>query len=454
MNIQTPEPRFSWWRVLRLCTFQIGSAMGDILVTSIWNRIMIVNFGMPALPIGLLLSLRYLLSPLSLYAGFRSDNTPLFGYHRTSYIWIGRGLMVLSLPLLAMSVTRFDTNNNEAVGWVLALGSFFLYGTGTLLSGSPFLALVRDSMPKARQGIAISIVETGLIIFFALAGISFSLVLHDYSLAGFWELTIATMLIGGFFWVFAILGVEKRVTAQARKSAVKARAQFAEFRATFSTILADRRTRAFLGFLFVATAAAWMQEIILEPFGAQVLNATLAQTTRYSSYWQSATALVLVIAAIVWRKRRAESQVPIAQIGLGLMGLGMALMAAVSVLAQPSLVVLPLLVFGVGFGLYTFSGFQLLIVMTSDKAAGAYLGLWTVTILLSRGIGISLGSALRDVFVTFTGSPALGYALVFSVSALGLLASILLLLRVDIRGFARDTGRIAPAELPVLAADV
>ena len=39
---------FSVKRTLRLSSFHIGSAMGDILVTSIWNRIMISNFGIPA----------------------------------------------------------------------------------------------------------------------------------------------------------------------------------------------------------------------------------------------------------------------------------------------------------------------------------------------------------------------------------------------------------------------
>ena len=43
---ESAEP-FAIWHVIRLSTFQIGSAMGDILVTSIWNRIMISNFGIP-----------------------------------------------------------------------------------------------------------------------------------------------------------------------------------------------------------------------------------------------------------------------------------------------------------------------------------------------------------------------------------------------------------------------
>ena len=285
MNNESPEPRFSWWLVLRLCTFQIGSAMGDILVTSIWNRIMIVNLGFPALPVGLLIALRYLLSPLSLYAGFRSDRTPLFGLHRTWYIWLGRSLMVASFPLLGLSITLFDAARNDTLGWVIALLSFLLYGTGTLLSGSPFLALVRDAMPKARQGLALSVMETALILFFPIAAISYSILLKDYTLSGFWELVVITIAVGGFFWVFAIAGVEKRArVGRANPSAPQTTsAQFNAFRATFGQIWHDPRARAFMLFLAVATLAAWAQDAILEPFGAEVLKATLAQTTRYSS---------------------------------------------------------------------------------------------------------------------------------------------------------------------------
>ncbi len=450
------EPRFSWWVVLRLCTFQIGSAMGDILVTSIWNRIMIVNFGFPALPVGTLIALRYLLSPLSLYAGFRSDTTTFLGMKRTSYIWLGRALMMLSFPLLGFSITLFDASRNDSIGWVLAMISFLLYGTGTLLSGSPFLALVRDTMPKERQGLALSVVETALILFFPIAAISFSLILHEYTLAGFWELIGITALVGGFFWVFAIFGVEQRAVIHkaAEHKAEKTRAQFHEFRSTFVKIWQDPRARAFMLFLAVATFAAWMQDAILEPFGAEVLGATLAQTTRYSSTWQGATAIILILAAIVWRKRNPEQQTPIAQIGLAIMAIGMVWLALTSLTTIRWMVNPALLVFGIGFGLYTFSGFQLLVVMTSDKAAGAYLGLWTVTILLTRGLGIFSGGALRDGLYGLTQSHSLAYGIIFGLEGLGLALAILLLARVNIIGFARDTGRISTADAQVIGAEV
>ncbi len=495
--------------------------MGDILVTSIWNRIMIVNFGFPALPVGLLIALRYLLSPLSLYAGFRSDTTSFLGMKRTSYIWLGRALMVASFPLLGFSITLFDANKNDALGWIVACLSFLLYGTGTLLSGSPFLALVRDAMPKARQGIALSTVETALILCFAFVGISFSLFLKEYSLTGFWELIAVTAIVGGFFWVFGIAGVEKGALIQKAAEHTKetTRAQFQEFRATFTKIWQDARARAFMYFLIVAMIAAWAQEVILEPFGAQVLGATLEQTTRYSSYWQSGTAIILIFFALAyrirnrrlhwliaaiglgllglgrgvlgvttlailgividpawigigigatllsfglfsvlaekfWRERRAEHQAPISKIGLAIMGIGMVWLALTALTGIRWMVNPALLVFGIGFGFYTFSAFQLLVVMTSDRAAGAYLGLWTVTILLSRGLGFVAGSALRDGLYALTQSYPLAYGITFGLEALGLFVSILLLARVNIIGFARDTGRIAAADAQVIAGDV
>ena len=170
-NMMEQQRQFTFWRAMRLGSFHVGSAMGDILVTSIWNRILISNFGIPATPVGLLIALRYLLSPLSIWAGNLTDNKPLFGLRRTPVIWLGRGLMVFSLPFLGLSVWRLGSSSTDALGWLFAVLSSLMYGIGTLISGSSYLALVRESAPEERQGVAISVVETILIIFFAIAGI-------------------------------------------------------------------------------------------------------------------------------------------------------------------------------------------------------------------------------------------------------------------------------------------
>jgi BCD family chlorophyll transporter-like MFS transporter len=450
---QKSNPTFSFWRAARLSSFQIGSAMGDILVTSIWNRVMISNFGIPAAPVSLLIALRYLVAPLSLWAGFLSDTKPLFGLRRTPYIWLGRILMIISLPFLGLSLMLLGVNQNAVLGWTVATLSSLLYGIGTLISGSPFLALVRDSAPPEKQGLAISTVQTSLIVFFALFGIIFSLWMAVYEEPIFWQMVVATMLLGGFFWFFAIVGVEKRNSQQADD--LMEAAQQSSFSETLRKIWRDRRTRGFFFFLSLATMSAWMQDAILEPFGADVFAMPAGRTTRFNSYWQVATVIFLVGGMYLWRKRPPERQSKVASGGLLVMAAGMMLLAIVSLTGQVSLTEMSLFIYGAGFGLYTFGGLSLMAVMSSDQEAGAYLGLWTVSILVFKGVGTFLGGSLRDLFFLSIGLPAgLSYGLIFAVSAIGLLGAVIILAQVDVLGFARDVGRvISRTEAQIAGAD-
>lgn len=442
---------FTLGRALRLSSFQIGSAMGDILVTSIWNRVMISNFGIPAAPVSFLIALRYLLSPLSLYAGYLTDSHSLWGIRRTPVIWFGRCLMVLSLPLLGLSLMRLSGDTADVLGWVFATSSSLLYGIGTLISGSPYLALVRDSAPPEKQGLAISTVETVLIIFFAIVGIAFSVWMEVYNERIFWEMILATMIIGGFFWVFAIAGTEKRgnrTAAETTAARTNGRLQQGNFRTVLSTIWQDRRTRRFFLFLSLATMAAWTQDAILEPFGADVFQLAVSRTTRFNSYWQAATVLTLVGSAILWRRRPPEQQGRLTAVGLMTMAAGMGFLAGASLSAQVHLIEIALLLFGAGFGVYTFGGLSLMAVMSPDRNAGAYLGLWTISILVSKGLGTFAGGFLRDLLLLILQLPeTTAYGLVFTFSAAGLVAAVLILARIDILGYANQPG-VAPLSPP------
>lgn len=439
------QQRLRLGHILRLGSFHIGSAMGDILVTSIWNRILIVNYGIPAAPVSLLIALRYLLSPLSLWAGHFTDSHRLFGLRRTPLIWIGRASMVLALPVLGLSVVQLGESSTSVAGWALALASSLMYGIGTLLSGSPFLALVRDSVPESKQGLAIASVETLLIVFFAISGITFSIWMPEYSLQTFWQMILVTMAVGSFFWFFAILGVEKRrAPSAAEQAAAEERVATGEdgLASVLRGIWADRRTRLFFLFLSAATLSAWMQDAILEPFGADVFNLELGVTTRFNSYWQAATVVTLIGSNVLWRKRPPERQGSIAGAGLLTMTIGMLILTAAAFSGQRRLIEAGLLVFGAGFGVYSFGGLSLMAVMSPSLHAGAYLGLWTISVLVFKGLGTFAGGALRDVFLLSLGlRPGASYALVFVIAAAGLAGAAFILRRVDVLSFAADTGR-------------
>jgi len=438
---------YSIWRIFRLGTFQIGSAMGDILTAGVWNRIMISDFGIPAWPIGLLLALKYFLAPVSLWVGHRSDTIPLWGWFRTSYIWVGRGLMWLTFPLLGASTVMFEQDATDVVAWLVVTLSFLIYGLGTLISGSPYLALVRDSAPKEKQGIAIGIVETFLITSFPIVAIIFSRMLVTYNSALFWRLILFVMAVGGFFWIFSVAGAEKK---NRRWNVTRKIGERIDLKETFKMIWGDGRTRRFFLFLFVATFSAWMQDNILEPFGAEVFGWDVEQTTRLTAYWGTATVIVLIASFVIWRKRRPEEQSGVTRAGLVIMALGMALLVVSALSVNTSIFLIGLVVFGSGFGFYTFGGLSLMVVMSPDPNSGAYLGLWTVAILVSKGLGTFMGGVVRDVLLALGAPDGAAYGAIFALSAMGLFAAAVIISSLDIVGFVRDSGRYEIGELETL----
>ena len=437
------ERRFRTARTLRLGTFHIGSAMSDVLVSSVLNRVLISHFGFMAWPVALLLGLRYLLSPLSLWAGARSDISAAAPFGRTRFIWAGRALMMIGLGLIGISLAWFG--RGQAVpGWLIVIGGFLAYGVGGLISGSPFLALVRHSVPAGKQGMAIAIVETVLIACFPLAALGFGLLMEHYELRLFWRLVALTTGVGGLFWLVSIAGVERRVQAELRAAGEPVQPHDRPLRERLRTLLGDRSKIRFFLFLSVAAAAAWLQEAVLEPFGAEVLELSLGQTTRLNTVWLAPTLLTLVASMALWRNRPPERQGGIAGAGLCFMAAGMALLAAAA-FARMSVLVMPALIaYGAGFGVYTFGGLSLMAAMTTDQQAGAELGLWTIAQVVFRGVGIGAGGMIRDVGLVLGGSPAVAYGVVFAVASAGIVAAVAILTRVAEGLRARPGSAAAP----------
>lgn len=435
---ETVRP-FNIWRIFRLSTFQIGSAMADILTAGVWNRIMISDFGIPAWPVGLLLAMKYLLAPVSLWVGNRSDNIQFLGWYRTSYIWLGRGLLLLSFPFLGFGTVMLEKDTSDPQGWLSVILFFILYSIGIVLSGSPYLALVRDSAPKSKQGVAIGIVETMLISMFPIMAIIFSRMLVTYDAILFWRLLLFVMVVAGFFWFFSVAGAEKE---NHRWSTARKITQRVDLRGTFSRIWADACTRRFFLFLSVATFSAWMQDNVLEPYGAEVFGWNVERTTRLTSYWGTATVVVLVASMIIWRKRRPDEQTSTSRAGLIIMAAGMGMLAASAYMGSSFIFLAGLIVFGAGFGLYTFGGLSLMVAMSPDPHSGAYLGLWSVAILVSKGLGTLMGGVIRDLMLALGSMPEAAYGLIFIISAVGLLVAAALVSGLDVTGFVRNSENV------------
>ena len=82
----------NWRKVAQLTLVHVGVSITVLPIQSTLNRIMIADMGFPALLVGLLISLPYLLSPIQVMMGAWSDKTPIWGLHRSPWMVLG-GLM-------------------------------------------------------------------------------------------------------------------------------------------------------------------------------------------------------------------------------------------------------------------------------------------------------------------------------------------------------------------------
>ncbi|MCB0050789.1 MAG: PucC family protein, partial [Caldilinea sp.] len=66
-------------RVIQLSLVHVGVSLTVVPITGTLNRIMIADMGMPAVLVGMLVALPYLLSPLQVFVGNWSDRHPVWG---------------------------------------------------------------------------------------------------------------------------------------------------------------------------------------------------------------------------------------------------------------------------------------------------------------------------------------------------------------------------------------
>ncbi|PKO23431.1 MAG: MFS transporter [Chloroflexi bacterium HGW-Chloroflexi-1] len=425
------QARFSIARSLKIGTFHIGSSLTDLLTSAVWNRILIVDLGAAAWPVSLLTALRYLLAPLTLWAGHRSDTHPILGSQRLAYIWLGRLLMLVSLPFLPLSIVTIAHEMGSPLGWGLGVTSFLLYGVGTLISGAPFLALVHDSAPYQKRGQAVSIVHFMLVVSFAFIPALYAELMPSYDPALLWRLVWISTGGAAVFWFFSILG-EERPAGAAPGPAVET----PSLRESLRAIWADSRTRRYAVFLGVSAFFAFMQDAMLEPFGGDVFGLPVGATTRFNAYWGVGVLVGMIVTYAISRRRAPDQQVSATAWGLALLAIPLLALAAVSLLERPALVMPVLIAFGFGFGVFTVGGVSLLMAMSAEKRAGSYLALWSMIQLVTRGAGIAMGGVIRDVALALSGQHTVAYAAIFMIEGVGLLVAIALLWHVDVRGFA------------------
>ena len=442
----TPDLPLS--RLLRLSLFQVSVGMALVLLVGTLNRVMIVELGVPASLVGTMISLPLIFAPFRALIGFRSDtHRSTLGWKRVPFMYRGAmiqfgGLAIMPFALLVLSGTG---NASEAPQWIGLLGAaaaFLLVGAGLHTIQTVGLALATDQATMESQPKVVGLMYVMLLFGMIAAALAFGALLSPFSPGRLIQViqasAIATIVLNG-------VALWKQEARNPQAAMVQARETAPSFRRAWDSFAQGGHAVRRLLAVGLGTMAFSMEDVLLEPYGGQILHLSVGDTTKLT-----ATLAVGGLLGFGWASRvlgRGADPFRMAAYGAAI---GLPAFAAVIVsglMAAPWLFALGTALIGFGAGLFGHGTLTATMNLAPRSQTGLALGAWGAAQATAAGLAIALGGIVRDVVAGLIAQEGLGAALaydtVYAIEIALLLATLITMAPLIARSANRvETSRI------------
>ena len=403
-------------RLLRLSLFQAAIGMTMALLVGTLNRVMIVELGVPAWWVALSVGLPLVFAPLRALIGYRSDTHPsALGLKRLPYLWMGSLLMFGGLAIMPFALLLLSDPPAGSVwaGRVGAALAFLLVGAGMQVTQTAGLALASDVAPADKRPRVVALLYSMLLL-----GMVVGSGLLGWLLADFSPLRLVQVVQGSAV-VVVVLNLTSLWKQEARQTRRGAR-EADGFSRNWKRLMAIPRMRRFLWTVGLGTSAFSMQDIVLEPFGGEVLGLGVGLTSSLTAL--SAGGALLAFALSARLNARGMDSCRIAALGalLGLPAFAFVIFSAP--LDSANLFRFGAALIGFAGGLFSVGMLLTAMDLPERELTGMVLGAWGAVQATAAGASMALGGVLRDLVGSLASSgwlgaplnsPATGYSVVF-----------------------------------------
>ena len=422
-------------QLLRLSLFQVSVGMATVMLLGTLNRVMIVELSVPATVVALMIALPVLIAPFRALLGFRSDTyRSALGWKRIPYLWFGSlwqmgGLAVMPFALIVLSGQQ--TVGPAWAGEVLAAIAFLMTGLGLHMTQTAGLALATDRADDATRPRVVALLYVMLLVGMGLSSVIIGWLLRDFS-----ELRLIRVVQGA-----AVVGIALNLIALwkqeplrplSREARTAPRPRFAE---AWADLMAGGQAGRLLAVAFIGTMAFNMQDVLLEPYGGEILGLAVGSTTLLTALWAAGALAGFALAG----RMLGRGQDPMRLAAWGILA-GVAAFSTV-IFAAPvqsaAIFFAGAALIGFGGGLFSVSTLIAAMSLPSQSAGnGLALGAWGAAQATAAGLAVAIGGGLRDAVNTIAiaggwgealASPATGYSFVYHFE-IGLLFLTLVLL--------------------------
>ena len=411
--VTAPVP-LGWPGIVRLGLVQSAIGAMTMLATSLLNRVMVVEYALPAaLPAGLV-AWHYAVQLSRPIWGHGSDR----GRRRSPWIIGGLGVLALGVLLAVQATTLLSAN--RTAGLLVAIAAFTMIGAGVGASGTSLLALLATRVAPERRAAAASITWIMMIAGIVVtAGVAGGLV-DPFSPRRLALVTGGVALIAFLVALAALWGVEGAARAVAPPPEGDATPGFG---AALREIWADGDARRFTVFVFVSMLAYSMQDMILEPFAGLLFGYTPGQSTQLSGVQHTGVLAGMILVGVGGSAFGGRSPAGMRRwivggcIGSALALTGIALAASVG-RAWPLAANVVLLGFSNGvFAVAAIGAMMGLAGAGGASREGIRMGVWGAAQAIAFGAGGLIGAVGVDLGRAAVGSTGGAYRLVFAAEA-------------------------------------
>ena len=386
---------FSLFQLLRLSLFQISVGMATVMLAGTLNRVMIVEFLIPASLVAVMIAIPVLIAPLRTFYGYKSDTYKSFiGWKRIPYMWFGSLFQFGGLAIMPFAIIILSGDQTVGPSWageVLVAIAFLFTGIGMHITQTVGLALAADRATKENRPRVVA-----LLYFMFLFGMGISAVVIGLLLADFSKLRLIQVVQGS-----AVLTLILNLVAVWRQEQVIINNQkndkSEKFFLSWKKFISDRKTNSLIWVVFWGTLAFSMQDVLLEPYGGQILGLSVSETTNLTGVWALGALLGLALAANNSKKTVSSVSNAMTALLIGIVGFSAIIFS--SPMQFPFLYFLGTLFIGFGTGLFSVSLLIIAMALSSktNLGSGFILGSWGAAQAIGAGLGIAVGGILRDV---------------------------------------------------------
>lgn len=445
-------------RLLRLSLFQVSVGLAIVLTTGTLNRVMIVELGVQAWLVAAMVALPLLVAPFRALIGFKSDvHRSFLGWKRVPYIWFGTMLQFGGFAIMpfALLVLTGQGQGPAIYGHIGAALAFLMVGAGLHTTQTAGLALANDLAPERVRPRVVALLYVMLLLGMIVSALVFGYLLEDFGHTRLVQVVQGAAMLSVFLNLIALWKQEPR-----NPDATRPDRTVPTFLQAWRSFSSGGRVGRLLLAIGIGTAGFSMQDILLEPYGGEVLGLDVSATTELTAM-MAAGGLVGFVIAGAWLGREVH---PLWVAAVGAVAGIFAFSAVIFSAPLESAFVFRCgtTMIGLGAGLFAVGTLVAAMDLATDADGGLALGAWGAVQASAAGLGIALGGLIRDLATGLASDGTLGstlmarpgetgYGVVYHLEILLLfltLAALGPLVTHRRRGRGRPTGKLGLSEFP------